>query len=664
MDLTAEMYLVTGLAALGLGTAMLAGDRRSARSRAFAGLCAAIALWCLAIVARRIGWAPVLARLQLHFLGACAIAPVALHFTLLLARRAQQSRVRLGAAYAAAGLVWLSSLTQLRAIRPAWNVACIAVLGVILGAALVVLAGHARRSARGHEAWLWRLLVAVAILAAVLGLSDLLPRPAAGLPRLGPIAVLMLLLVLCLVAVRSRVLDVNRLFARGVALLIASAAAALVLQAAIMLSGPDPVVIFVVSLAIVAASGPFARLLSTSTEALIDPGRRPVIRALAAASRELQSASEPEAIRRLVDSARAALPDDMRLVVHAIEGAGTISSDESGLPADSALGRRLARDREALVRMTLADEIRCARGGPARSESTLVLAQLETLGLEIAAPLLRDDRLVGWIGLGGGRPERYVSAEVAATLVAIGFQAVATLDRLEAQELARRRQALAAVGEMAAGLAHEVRNPVGAIRGAAQVLSSARDPAQAQEMLAVIEEETDRLGRVVGEFLDYARPGAPRREAVAMGDLARRVLRDADAAGLGLHSEVIVRDGAGPAAGDRFQLQRALANLVRNARDAAGQSGTVRIEISREGTDRIALRVQDDGPGIPASVMSRLFAPFQTTKPQGTGLGLALVHRVVSDHGGEVRVEAGEGRGAAFTLILPAWMHDGRQPSP
>jgi signal transduction histidine kinase len=282
------------------------------------------------------------------------------------------------------------------------------------------------------------------------------------------------------------------------------------------------------------------------------------------------------------------------------------------------------------------------------------LDQFNQLEVELLVPLSRDRRLVGWIGVGGGFPDQYLRVEIAAALLAVGNQVVASLERLQVIEQARRREALAAVGEMAAGLAHEVRNPLGAIQGAAQVLTAETDPVRARDMMEVIQEETARLGRVVGDFLDYARAGGRRRESVDLGDLARRVLRSSEAAGDGLQGIVRVAPGTPLAAGDPDQLQRAVGNIVRNACEAAGPGGRLTVDVAPEGDHRVSMRFEDNGPGIPPDVLPRLFLPFFTTRPGGTGLGLALVHRVMEAQGGEVRVDSRPGRGAIFTLVLPA----------
>jgi signal transduction histidine kinase len=136
--------------------------------------------------------------------------------------------------------------------------------------------------------------------------------------------------------------------------------------------------------------------------------------------------------------------------------------------------------------------------------------------------------------------------------------------------------------------------------------------------------------------------------------LVRECLRNAELGGRGIRAELSVDPDTPRALGDRDQLQRALDNLVRNAREAAGEEGSLRVELRPGRAGEVALRLEDDGPGIPPEELPRLFRPFHTTRPGGTGLGLALVHRVMEMHGATIRVEGRPGRGAAFILFLPA----------
>jgi signal transduction histidine kinase len=260
----------------------------------------------------------------------------------------------------------------------------------------------------------------------------------------------------------------------------------------------------------------------------------------------------------------------------------------------------------------------------------------------------------GWFALGGELETTVISGPLSSEFLAVTNQAAAALNRIEAMEFVRRKEALAAIGELAAGLAHEVRNPLAAIRGAAQAIGPRATDDQRREMLEVIDEEADRLGRVVGEFLDYARPGLRRREAVDLEALARRVARASELAGRNMAVEIHADAPTVAASGDPDQLYRIFENLVRNAWEAAGSGGRLRIDLYNVRRHRVAIRFEDDGPGIAVEETHRLFEPFHTAKPGGTGLGLALVHRIVEAHQGEISVEGRPGVGAAFTVILPA----------
>ncbi|MBI1950892.1 MAG: hypothetical protein HYS34_05955, partial [Acidobacteria bacterium] len=405
---------------------------------------------------------------------------------------------------------------------------------------------------------------------------------------------------------------------------------------------------------------PIWRALLSGFRSLLGGGD-PVAQALVAVSGGLHVAQAPGEVWKAFDAGLKRLPGNLRIEIvlrrapaepfrlayRSDPDAATSRTEiDRGLPA------LLERERSPVTRRFLEVEA-TETWGERRERAAAALAQLEESRAELAVPLLRGDILAGWIAIAGEHLREFPSAEMAAAFLAVGNQALAGLDRIEAQAEARRREALAAVGEMAAGLAHEVRNPLGAIHGAAQVLSTGADAGQTREMLEVIQEETGRLGRVVGDFLDYARPGSPRRQAVDVAELARRVLRAAEIAGMKLRADLRVGDGAARALGDPDQLQRAFTNVVRNAAEATGPGGLLRVEIGRDEAGRITVRFEDNGPGIPPEQVARLFQPFHTTKPGGTGLGLALVHRVVEAHGGTLGVEGRPGLGAVFTIALP-----------
>ncbi|MBA3685267.1 MAG: PAS domain-containing protein [Planctomycetes bacterium] len=235
------------------------------------------------------------------------------------------------------------------------------------------------------------------------------------------------------------------------------------------------------------------------------------------------------------------------------------------------------------------------------------------------------------------------------------------------EEGAQRSAHLAALGEMAAGIAHEVRNPLTSLRGCAQELADLnmrdgnRDGA---DLAKIMIDEADRLARIVEDFLSLSRMRTPRREDIrveqVLSDLRELYQRRED---LRPGALVFVVDPDTPSAFvDADQFRQALINLINNSiealRGSAGSSITVTARAAPSGNPlgsaAIEITVADNGPGIPAELLNRIFTPFFSTKSRGTGLGLSLVQRIVRDHEGLVRIDSAPGKGTAVVLLLPA----------
>lgn len=223
------------------------------------------------------------------------------------------------------------------------------------------------------------------------------------------------------------------------------------------------------------------------------------------------------------------------------------------------------------------------------------------------------------------------------------------------RELARRER-LAALGSMAAGLAHEIRNPLGGIQLFAGLL--ARDVADRPDQLRLVQRITSgvqSLERIVTDILAFAGPAEPRFETVAVGRVVEDVMELARAT---FDDQGATLACAGSPGGvfhaDPCQVQQALLNLLRNAAEAAGAGGCVTFTVDADG-EQVCFVVEDDGEGIPPDRLDRVFNPFYTTKDHGTGLGLAIVHRIAEAHGGHIRAANREAGGAVFTLSLPRW---------
>jgi two-component system sensor histidine kinase PilS (NtrC family) len=234
------------------------------------------------------------------------------------------------------------------------------------------------------------------------------------------------------------------------------------------------------------------------------------------------------------------------------------------------------------------------------------------------------------------------------------FQNLTRLKRLE-QEI-RTKEKLAAVGEMAAQLAHEIRNPLGSISGSAQVLMEEKTLSIEQNhLLAIIVRESKRLSGTLNQFLFQVRPSAAPRGPVDLG----RVLKEAvtllqNGAEVRPNHEVVFEMDEGPhvCLGDPDQILQVFWNLTRNALEAMPLGGTLRIEVRRRG-DTLVLLCRDHGRGISREEQRRIFEPYQSGSPVGTGLGLAIVYQIVREHGGDIAVKSTPGQGTDVEVRLP-----------
>ncbi len=298
----------------------------------------------------------------------------------------------------------------------------------------------------------------------------------------------------------------------------------------------------------------------------------------------------------------------------------------------------------------------------------------------ITFPLIGEDRVLGFWNLWDDRvAEAYSSDEIAAMLE-VAERAAVVIENSQLIERMRERDRLAALGEMAAGLAHEIRNPLGAIKGAAQYLNPAYPRADDGELMQVIIEEVNRLNGVVSEFLDYSRPLKPALLPVDLNEILQRTVKLLESQGLpsGVQVKLSLDPELGPALGDAEQLKQVFLNLALNAVQAMPKGGTLTVrsqllpaafrftQVGRMGSNggdernadgegrTLEVRFQDTGGGIPEDARERIFIPFFTTKAKGTGLGLAISQRIVRAHGGSISVESRPSFGSEFIVRLAA----------
>jgi signal transduction histidine kinase len=235
----------------------------------------------------------------------------------------------------------------------------------------------------------------------------------------------------------------------------------------------------------------------------------------------------------------------------------------------------------------------------------------------------------------------------------------------------KERDRLAALGEMAAGLAHEIRNPLAAIKGATQYLDPGRLLDDDRQFLQIIVEEVNRLNGVVTQFLDYSRPLKPALAPGDVNDILERTFKllSGDLPP-GIEVRLDLAAGLPRVSCDPEQLKQVFLNLALNAVQAMLRGGSLTVSTRRarddlalwrdapRRTDGVEVRFRDTGPGIPEESRDNIFVPFFTTKDKGTGLGLAICQRIVKAHQGSIGVRSPPGEGAEFFIVLPGLWED------
>jgi two-component system sensor histidine kinase HydH len=233
-------------------------------------------------------------------------------------------------------------------------------------------------------------------------------------------------------------------------------------------------------------------------------------------------------------------------------------------------------------------------------------------------------------------------------------------DLTEIRKLRReveRSQRLASLGRLAAGIAHEIRNPLSSIKGFATYFRQRyKDVPEDQETAEIMVQEVDRLNRVIGELLEFARPMDMQLRKIAIRDLIQSSLKMVEAQAL--EKNIEIKTNINPEIDtvllDPDRMNQIFLNLYLNAIQAMDEGGVLTSELSRDGMKEIKIVISDTGKGIARKDLGKVFDPYYTTKPSGTGLGLAIVHRIVEAHQGEIKVESKQGKGTTVTIVLPA----------
>ena len=245
---------------------------------------------------------------------------------------------------------------------------------------------------------------------------------------------------------------------------------------------------------------------------------------------------------------------------------------------------------------------------------------------------------------------------MAATLLAQFWFRRYQRSRKQLQEATARKEKLVALGHLAAGVAHEIRNPLSSIKGLAKYFAE-RTPAdgEAHQLAQVMAKEADRLNRVVSELLELVRPAHLTYQSVDLNDVITHSLQliSQDAASRAITLAFTAQPALCRIQADPDRLKQVLLNLYLNAVHAIGRDGVITVAVRECGDGRVKVSVADSGKGMTGEQLQAIFTPYFTTKADGTGLGLAVVQNIVEQHGGTIHAESAPGEGALFTLYLP-----------
>jgi two-component system sensor histidine kinase HydH len=565
-------------------------------------------------------------------------------------------------------LVGVAALSPLGELTVTQAVVGSYVLGMVLMTTRVLLrAGAAGRGTA--EAARLRYLAIGASLTTTLAISGRLPWAGEHAAAAGNLAVMLYVFFLSQVIARDRLLDLNEFIVRmvvlaGLALLFATISALLVVG----LGNTASMRIFntVVSVVIlITLYEPVKEWLEARTVELFFRERYGFATTLENVRRRMLRVLDPVRMSDLVldtlyDARRATHaavyllePLGRELVLRAHRGPEpALRVSEAELPS---LWHAIHHQRGPLLTEQLS-RVREEKGGGNRD----LLDAMRAVSADVLLPFVSGDKVLGFLALRDDRVMEPYSTEEIALLIQISEAAVIVLENSQLALRLRERDRLAAIGEMAAGLAHEIRNPLGAIKGAAEYLEPSRGGARDDaELLQVIVEEANRLNSVVSQFLDYARPFRAQLAAADLNEVVRKTAKlcEARAKDGGPSAPIVLDlDAELPHTEvDAEQLKQVILNLVLNGMEATGERATP-VEVSTRwirDRDRVEITVRDRGPGIPKETLDHLFIPFFTTKPKGTGLGLAVCQRIVTNHGGDIRVESQLGAGTQFTVRLP-----------
>ena len=338
-------------------------------------------------------------------------------------------------------------------------------------------------------------------------------------------------------------------------------------------------------------------------------------------------------------------------------------SDQVLLPKESPLVQLLRGRREPIVK----EELEWVPVGP---ETPQTINTMGKLGAEISLPIISKGKLIGILNLGHKEDKTLYSNEDLELLSTLANQAAIAIENArlyenlkQSQNTLRRADRLSSLGLLTAGLAHEIRNPLVAIRTFTQLLPERyNDPEFREVFQALALKEVDRICGLINDLLSFARPSKPNVAAENVNDVVDNIVRILETQAKEKDMAIVreFSDSLPKVWIDREQMKQVFMNLILNAIQAMTEGGSIRVAtrtVLRSGAEPtgefVQVEVRDSGIGIPEENLQHIFDPFFTSKDEGCGLGLAVSYQIVKEHGGFVTVESTVGKGTAFFVHVP-----------
>lgn len=681
MDLRTQTSLLAAVLSLAIAATVLLRGRRRRAHWYFGLFGVTIAAWyATTFLARFFADTPVWARLNLIMAILLPLSAVQF-FRAFLQREPKRASQVQSVALTLAVLMSGATFTPLFH-EPAFTGLIFTYVFALLAGALTMVYRTAQLAGSRVERARLTYLVVVGALAAVFTIAEYLPYAGLEIPPVGTVLILVFLYVLSQSILFTRLPDLYELAGRLTLLTALSFSLAGILWVLVFL---DPGHFFLHS--VVAALVLFL---------LADPVRAKLEQQITQFFFRERYALERVVIELRQQLAHTLSIDDMMHALMSGLGASRritdaaiylVDEERSGFDlgghvgmepverVDVALTRPLLdrlRQEEALVLEGLERDLDAARelGEDLEAELlTEIIASLESMRTSVCIALRGADEIYGLLCVRDDRMRDAFSPEEVLLLKGLAAQASIAIENSRLYQRLKQRDRLAALGGMAAGLAHEIRNPLGAIKASAQFLAEPSDEPGSTEFLDIIVEEVDRLNRVVSSFLDYARPSTGDPTPTEINGVVQRTLQLLGPDLGEIEPKLELSEVLPPVRIDAERLRQVLINLGLNASQAMEGRGELVVRTGRRwmreptGERRlwVELEVSDTGPGIPERVRQNLFVPFVTTKDRGTGLGLAISQRIVNTAGGDIEVRSLEGVGTTFVVRLPA--ADEREPT-